>query len=167
MFNGNVFKYGDNVDTDVIIPARYLNAPSPEELAKHCMEDIDAGFTSKVQPGDIIVGGANFGCGSSREHAPIAIRACGVRCVIAASFARIFYRNSINIGFPILECPEAAAAIQNGDSVSVDFDSGKIHDETTGQDFQAVAFPAFINRIIEHDGLLPYLKARQDAEEGK
>lgn len=167
MFTGKVFKYGDNVDTDVIIPARYLNAPSPEELAKHCMEDIDAGFTARVQPGDIIVGGANFGCGSSREHAPIAIRACGVRCVIAASFARIFYRNSINIGFPILECPEAAAAIQNGDSVSVDFDSGKIHDETTGQDFQAVAFPAFINRIIEHDGLLPYLKARQDAEEGK
>ena len=167
MFTGKVFKYGDNVDTDVIIPARYLNAPSPEELAKHCMEDIDASFTAKVQPGDIIVGGANFGCGSSREHAPIAIRACGVRCVIAASFARIFYRNSINIGFPILECPEAVAAIQNGDTVSVDFDSGKIHDETTGQDFQAVAFPAFINRIIEHDGLLPYLKARQDAEEGK
>ena len=167
MYTGKVYKYGDNVDTDVIIPARYLNAPSPDELAKHCMEDIDASFAGKVQPGDIIVGGANFGCGSSREHAPIAIRACGVRCVIAASFARIFYRNSINIGFPILECPEAAAAIQNGDSVTVDFDSGKIHDETTGQDFQAVAFPAFINRIIEHDGLLPYLKARQDAEEGK
>ena len=167
MYTGKFYKYGDNVDTDVIIPARYLNAPSPDELAKHCMEDIDASFATKVQPGDIIVGGANFGCGSSREHAPIAIRACGVRCVIAASFARIFYRNSINIGFPILECPEAAAAIQNGDSVSVDFDSGKIHDETTGQDFQAVAFPAFINRIIEHDGLLPYLKARQDAEEGK
>ena len=167
MVTGKVYKYGDNVDTDVIIPARYLNAPSPEELAKHCMEDIDPDFTAKVQPGDIVVGGANFGCGSSREHAPIAIRACGVRCVIAASFARIFYRNSINIGFPILECPEAAAAIQNGDTVSVDFDSGKIHDETTGQDFQAVAFPAFINRIIEHDGLLSYLKARQDAEEGK
>ena len=167
MVTGKVFKYGDNVDTDVIIPARYLNAPSPEELAKHCMEDIDASFATTVQPGDIMVGGANFGCGSSREHAPIAIRACGVRCVIAASFARIFYRNSISIGFPILECPEAAAAIKNGDTVSVDFDSGKIHDETTGQDFQAVAFPAFINRIIEHDGLLPYLKARQDAEEGK
>ena len=167
MYTGKVYKYGDNVDTDVIIPARYLNAPSPEELAKHCMEDIDPDFTAKVQPGDIVVGGANFGCGSSREHAPIAIRACGVRCVIAASFARIFYRNSINIGFPILEYPEAAAAIRNGDAVSVDFDSGKIHDETTGQDFQAAAFPAFINRIIEHDGLLPYLKARQDAEEGK
>ena len=164
---GTVFKYGDNIDTDVIIPARYLNTQSSAELASHCMEDIDKTFITRVKPGDIMVGGANFGCGSSREHAPIAIRACGVRCVIAASFARIFYRNSINIGFPILECPEAAAAIQNGDTVSVDFDSGKIHDETTGQDFQAVAFPAFINRIIEHDGLLPYLKARQDAEEGK
>ena len=167
MYTGKVFKYGDNVDTDVIIPARYLNAPSPEELAKHCMEDIDPAFSTTVQPGDIIVGGANFGCGSSREHAPISIRACGVACVIAASFARIFYRNSINIGFPILECPEAAAAIQNGDTISVDFASGVIHDETTGQDFKAVAFPAFINRIIEHDGLLPYLKARQDAEEVK
>ena len=165
MVTGKVYKYGDNVDTDVVIPARYLNAPSPEDLAKHCMEDIDPTFAGKVQPGDIIVGGANFGCGSSREHAPIAIRACGVRCVIAASFARIFYRNAINIGFPILECPEAAAAIQNGDTVSVDFDSGVICDDTTGQRFQAVAFPAFINRIIEHDGLLPYLKARMDAEE--
>lgn len=167
MVTGKVYKYGDNVDTDVIIPARYLNAPSPEELAKHCMEDIDPAFTAKVQPGDIIVGGANFGCGSSREHAPIAIRACGVRCVIAASFARIFYRNSINIGFPILECPEAAAAIRNGDTVSVDFASGVIRDDTTGQTFQAVAFPEFINRIIEHDGLLPYLKARMDAGEVK
>ncbi len=167
MVNARVFKYGDNVDTDVIIPARYLNAPSPEELAKHCMEDIDPEFTAKVQAGDVIVGGANFGCGSSREHAPIAIRACGVRCVIAASFARIFYRNAINIGFPILECPEAAAEIQNGDRVSVDFDSGVIRDETTGRSYQAVAFPAFINRIIEHDGLLPYLKARQDDEEAE
>ena len=167
MAKGTVFKYGDNVDTDVIIPARYLNAPSPEDLAKHCMEDIDAAYASTVKPGDIVVGGWNFGCGSSREHAPIAIQASGAACVIAASFARIFYRNAINIGFPILECPEAAQAISNGDTVSVDFDSGKIHDETTGQDFQAVAFPAFINRIIEHDGLLSYLKARQDAEEGK
>ena len=164
MVTGKVYKYGDNVDTDVIIPARYLNAPSPEELAKHCMEDIDASFAAKVRPGDIMVGGANFGCGSSREHAPIAIRACGVRCVIAASFARIFYRNSINIGFPILECPEAAVAIQNGDTVSVDFATGVIHDDTTGETFQAAAFPAFIEKIIEHDGLLPYLKARQDAE---
>lgn len=165
MVQGKAHKYPDNVDTDVIIPARYLNAPSPEELAKHCMEDIDPAFTAKVQPGDIIVGGANFGCGSSREHAPIAIRACGVSCVIAASFARIFYRNSINIGFPILECPEAAQAIQNGDAVSVDFATGVIRDDTTGQTFQAAAFPPFIQRIIEHNGLLPYLKARMDAGE--
>lgn len=164
MYTGKVYKYGDNVDTDVIIPARYLNAPSPDELAKHCMEDIDASFATKVQPGDIIVGGANFGCGSSREHAPIAIRACGVRCVIAASFARIFYRNSINIGFPILECPEAAAAIQNGDAVSVDFDSGLIRDETTGAEFRATALPPFIGRIVEDGGLLPYLKARLEKE---
>ena len=164
MYTGKVYKYGDNVDTDVIIPARYLNAPSPDELAKHCMEDIDASFATKVQPGDIIVGGANFGCGSSREHAPIAIRACGVRCVIAASFARIFYRNSINIGFPILECPEAAAAIQNGDEVSVDFDSGLIRDETTGAEFRATALPPFIGRIVEDGGLLPYLKARLEKE---
>ena len=165
MVSGKVFKYGDNVDTDVIIPARYLNAPSPEELAKHCMEDIDASFATTVRPGDIIVGGANFGCGSSREHAPISIRACGVRCVIAASFARIFYRNSINIGFPILECPEAAAAISNGDTVSVDFATGKIVDETTGETFQAVALPPFIEKIVEHNGLLPYLKARMEKGE--
>ena len=165
MVSGKVFKYGDNVDTDVIIPARYLNAPSPEELAKHCMEDIDASFATMVKSGDIIVGGANFGCGSSREHAPISIRACGVACVIAASFARIFYRNSINIGFPILECPEAAAAIQNGDTVSVDFATGKIVDETTGETFQAVALPPFIEKIVEHNGLLPYLKARMEKGE--
>ena len=158
MVTGKVYKYGDNVDTDVIIPARYLNAPSPEELAKHCMEDIDASFASKVRPGDIMVGGANFGCGSSREHAPMAIQACGVRCVIAASFARIFYRNSINIGFPILECPEAAAAINNGDTVSVDYDTGVIVDETTGEKFQATAFPPFLQGIIAKGGLLPYLK---------
>ena len=164
MVSGKVFKYGDNVDTDVIIPARYLNAPSPEELAKHCMEDIDASFATTVKPGDIMVGGANFGCGSSREHAPISIRACGVRCVIAASFARIFYRNAINIGFPILECPEAAAAINNGDTVSVDFATGKIVDETTGETFQAVALPPFIEKLVEHNGLLPYLKARMDAK---
>ena len=165
MVTGKVFKYADNVDTDVIIPARYLNAPSPEELAKHCMEDIDPAFATTVKPGDIIVGGANFGCGSSREHAPISIRACGVRCVIAASFARIFYRNAINIGFPILECPEAAAAIQNGDTVSVDFATGKIVDETTGETFQAVALPPFIEKIVEHNGLLPYLKARMEKGE--
>lgn len=163
MISGKVFKYGDNVDTDVIIPARYLNAPDPKELAKHCMEDIDADFASAVRPGDIMVGGMNFGCGSSREHAPIAIQASGIRCVIAASFARIFYRNAINIGFPILECPEAAAAIKNGDAISVDFTTGVIVDETTGQTFQAAAFPAFIEKIIDCGGLLPYLKARQEA----
>ena len=164
MATGTVFKYGDNVDTDVIIPARYLNAPSPAELARHCMEDIDAAYASSVKPGDIVVGGWNFGCGSSREHAPMAIQASGAACVIAASFARIFYRNAINIGFPILECPEAAAAIQNGDKVSVDFATGLIADETAGKTFQANPFPAFINDIIEKGGLLPYLKARQKGE---
>ncbi|MCD7768784.1 MAG: 3-isopropylmalate dehydratase small subunit [Oscillospiraceae bacterium] len=162
MVTGTVFKYGDNVDTDVIIPARYLNAPSPAELAKHCMEDIDAAYAASVKPGDIMVGGWNFGCGSSREHAPMAIQASGASCVIAASFARIFYRNAINIGFPILECPEAAQAIGNGDTVSVDFSTGVIEDKTTGQTFQAAAFPAFINNIIEKGGLLPYLKDRQN-----
>lgn len=162
MVKGTVFKYGDNVDTDVIIPARYLNAPSPEELAKHCMEDIDVDFVKNVKPGDIMVGGANFGCGSSREHAPISIRAAGISCVIAASFARIFYRNAINIGFPILECPEAAAKINAGDEVTVDFATGVITDVTTGESFQATAFPEFINRIIENGGLLPYIKAKQE-----
>ena len=164
MVQGKVFKYGDNVDTDVIIPARYLNAPSPAELAKHCMEDIDADFVSNVNAGDIMVGGANFGCGSSREHAPISIRAAGISCVIAASFARIFYRNAINIGFPILECPEAAEKINAGDEVTVDFDTGVITDLTTGETFKATAFPAFINGIIENGGLLPYLKAKQAKE---
>lgn len=161
MATGTVFKYGDNVDTDVIIPARYLNAPSPAELAKHCMEDIDPAYAGAVKPGDIVVGGWNFGCGSSREHAPMAIQASGAACVIAASFARIFYRNAINIGFPILECPEAAEAISSGDRVTVDFSTGVITDETSGQTFQAAAFPAFINNIIAQGGLLPYLKARQ------
>lgn len=161
MAKGTVFKYGDNVDTDVIIPARYLNAPSPEDLAKHCMEDIDIDFVKNVKAGDIMVGGANFGCGSSREHAPIAIRASGISCVIAASFARIFYRNAINIGFPILECPEAAEKINAGDVVSVDFATGVITDETTGETFQATAFPAFINGIIECGGLLAYIKAKK------
>ena len=164
MYTGKVFKYGDNVDTDVIIPARYLNSPSADELAKHCMEDIDASFVNNVRSGDIIVGGANFGCGSSREHAPIAIRACGVRCVIAASFARIFYRNAINIGFPILECPAAAAAIKNGDSVSVDFDTGLIRDDTTGEEFHATPLPPFIGHLVDNGGLLPYLKARLEKE---
>ncbi|MBS6282951.1 MAG: 3-isopropylmalate dehydratase small subunit [Oscillospiraceae bacterium] len=156
----NVYKYGDNVDTDVIIPARYLNAPDEKSLASHCMEDIDAQFSSTVEPGDIMVAGANFGCGSSREHAPLAIKACGVKCVIAASFARIFYRNAINIGFPILECPEAAAAILPGDAVRVDFKTGVITDETQGRTFQAAPFPAFIDGIIESGGLLKSLKAR-------
>ena len=163
MVKGTVFKYGDNVDTDVIIPARYLNAPSPEELAKHCMEDIDNTYVRRVKTGDIMVGGWNFGCGSSREHAPMAIQASGAACVIAASFARIFYRNAINIGFPILECPEAAERIRNGDQVSVEFSTGVITDETTGETFQAAAFPPFIGKIIASGGLLKYLKARQDA----
>ena len=155
-----VYKYGANVDTDVIIPARHLNDPSPAALASHCMEDIDADFASTVQPGDIIVAGPNFGCGSSREHAPLAIKSCGVKCVIAPSFARIFYRNAINIGFPILECPEAAAAILPGDAVRVDFKTGVITDETQGRTFQAAPFPAFIDGIIESGGLLKSLKAR-------
>ena len=145
---GFVHKYPDNVDTDVIIPARYLNTPNAQELAAHCMEDIDPEFIHKVKPGDIIVGGANFGCGSSREHAPLAIKTVGVSCVIAASFARIFYRNAINIGLPILECPAASAAIQAGDKVKVDFDTGIITDETTGETFKAQPFPPFIQNII-------------------
>lgn len=159
---GKVWKYGDHIDTDVIIPARYLNAPDPAELAKHCMEDIDTSFAGAVQQGDIMVGGWNFGCGSSREHAPVAIQASGVSCVIAASFARIFYRNSINIGFPILECPEASEAIKAGDTVSVDTRTGVITDETTGETFKAAAFPAFIEKIIESGGLLPYLRDKQE-----
>ncbi len=156
---GKVHRYGDNVDTDVIIPARYLNTADPAELAAHCMEDIDQEFVKRVQPGDIIVADKNFGCGSSREHAPIAIKAAGISCVIAETFARIFYRNSINIGFPILECPEAAQEIADGDRVSVNFDSGEIVDETTGKTYRAAAFPAFIKGIIDKGGLLSYLKA--------
>ena len=155
-----IYVYGDNVDTDVIIAARYLNDPDERYLAAHCMEDIDPQFSSTVEAGDIIVGGANFGCGSSREHAPLAIKASGVKCVIAASFARIFYRNAINIGFPIMECPEAAAEIKAGDSVSVEFNTGKIVDETTGKTYQAAPFPEFINGIIENGGLMNSLKAR-------
>ena len=160
MFKGKVWKYGDNVDTDVIIPARHLNTTKAEELAKHCMEDIDQSFASSVQQGDIMVGGWNFGCGSAREHAPIAIQASGISCVVAASFARIFYRNSINIGFPILECPKASEAIRNGDIVSVDTKTGIIIDETTGESFEAKAFPPFIDNIISKGGLLPYLKEK-------
>ena len=155
---GTVFKYGDNIDTDVIIPARYLNTQNPQELAAHCMEDIDKTFITHVQPGDIMVGGENFGCGSSREHAPLAIKTAGISCVIAKSFARIFYRNAINIGLPILECPAASEAIANGDTVAVDFDTGLITDETTGQTFGAAPFPPFIQKIITAGGLLNSLK---------
>ena len=155
-----VYKYGANVDTDVIIPARHLNNPDPKALASHCMEDIDAAFASTVEEGDIIVAGPNFGCGSSREHAPLAIKACGVKCVIAPSFARIFYRNAINIGFPIMECEQAAEEINAGDQVSVDFATGLITDETTGKTYQAAPFPEFINGIIQSGGLLNSLKAR-------
>ena len=151
---GRVFKYGDNVDTDVIIPARYLNTASHAELAAHCMEDIDKDFVKKAQPGDIIVAKKNFGCGSSREHAPIAIKACGISCVIASTYACIFYRNAINIGMPILECPEAAEDIQDGDEVSVDFDTGLISNLTTGKTYQAQPFPPFIQNIIQKGGLL-------------
>ena len=158
--NGFVHKYPDNVDTDVIIPARYLNTPDAKELAAHCMEDIDPDFVKKVQPGDIMVGGANFGCGSSREHAPLAIKTAGVSCVIAATFARIFYRNAINIGLPILECPAASEAIREGDVVSIDFDTGIITDETTGQTFAAEPFPPFIQKIIAAGGLMNSLKEK-------
>ena len=157
--NGIVHKYGDNVDTDVIIPARYLNTSDHKELASHCMEDIDKDFVKNVNKGDIIVANKNFGCGSSREHAPIAIKAAGVSCVIAETFARIFYRNSINIGLPIIECPEAAEAINAGDDVSVDFDSGVITDKTTGQTFQGQAFPEFMQKIIKAEGLVNYINS--------
>ena len=157
---GHVFKYPDNVDTDVIIPARYLNTQDAKELAAHCMEDIDKSFTSRVQPGDVMVGGWNFGCGSSREHAPLCIKTSGISVVIAKSFARILYRNSINIGLPILECPAAADAIAAGDTVSVDFDTGVITDETTGAVFQAEPFPPFIQEIIAAGGLMNSIKAK-------
>ena len=156
-----VYKYGDNVDTDVIIPARYLNAPDEKSLASHCMEDIDAQFSSTVEPGDIMVAGANFGCGSSREHAPLVLRENGVSCVIASSFARIFYRNAINIGLPILECEAAANGIDAGDEVEVDFDTGVITDVTKGESWQAAAFPPFIQNIIKAGGLLKSLKERE------
>lgn len=153
-FQGNAFRYGRDIDTDVIIPARYLNTSDPAELAKHCMEDLDTTFVERVQPGDIIVAEENFGCGSSREHAPIAIKAAGVDAVIAKSFARIFYRNSINTGLAILECPEAVDTIKDGDEVSVDADTGTITDVTTGETFQAQPFPPFIAEIIEEGGLV-------------
>ena len=155
---GTVFKYGDNVDTDVIIPARYLNTANARELAQHCMEDIDQEYVKKVQPGDIMVAGWNFGCGSSREHAPLVIKTCGTGCIIAKSFARIFYRNAINIGMPILECPQAAEEIAAGDQVSVDFSTGAITNHTSGKTYQAQPFPAFIQNIIFAGGLLVSLK---------
>ena len=155
---GTVFKYPDNVDTDVIIPARYLNTPDAQELAKHCMEDIDADYVNRVKPGDVMVAGWNFGCGSSREHAPLVIKTCGTGCVIAKSFARIFYRNAINIGLPILECEAAAEEIQAGDTVSVDFATGVITDHTTQKTYQAEPFPEFIQNIIKKGGLLASLK---------
>ena len=158
---GHVFKYGDNVDTDVIIPARYLNSSDPAELAEHCMEDIDRDFVKKVKKGDIIVADKNFGCGSSREHAPIAIKAAGVSCVIAETFARIFYRNAINIGLPIVECPEAAKGIQAGDEVEVDFDSGIITNKTRGTSFQGQAFPEFMQKIIKAEGLVNYINGQK------
>ena len=158
--HGLVHKYGDNVDTDVIIPARYLNTSKHEELAAHCMEDIDTAFVSKVKAGDIMVAGKNFGCGSSREHAPIAIKASGISCVIASTFARIFYRNAINIGLAILECDEAASAIENGHEVEVDFDTGVITNVTTGDTYQAQPFPPFIQNIIEQGGLLNSISKR-------
>ena len=158
--HGKVHKYGDNVDTDVIIPARHLNTSDHKELASHCMEDIDTEFVKKVKRGDIMVGGENFGCGSSREHAPIAIKASGIDCVIAKTFARIFYRNAINIGLPILECPEASEKIQDGDEVSIDFDSGVITNETTGETYQALPFPDFIKDIMAKGGLIAQISGK-------
>lgn len=156
---GTVHKYGDNVDTDVIIPARYLNSTSPAELAQKCMEDIDPEFVKRVKKGDIIVANKNFGCGSSREHAPIAIKASGISCVIAESFARIFYRNSINIGLPIIECREAAAEIDAGDEVEIDFDSGMIYDLTKKTEYKGQPFPEFMQKIIKAEGLINYINS--------
>ena len=157
-FQGKTIKYGDNVDTDVIIPARYLNTSEPAELAKHCMEDLDADFSKKIKKGDLMIAGENFGCGSSREHAPIAILASGISVVIAKSFARIFYRNAINIGLPIVECPEAAEEIQEGDEVEVDLDQGIINNLTTGKTYQTAPFPEFIQKIIQAGGLVAAVK---------
>ena len=159
--NGKVLKYGDNVDTDVIIPARYLNSFDAKELASHVMVDLDPTFVDRLEPGDIVVAKANFGCGSSREHAPLALKTAGVSCVIAKSFARIFYRNSINIGFPILECPEAVDGIEEGDKVEVDFESGVITNHTKGTAFQAQAFPPFLQKMIEANGLVNYVNAKK------
>jgi len=157
---GRVWKYGDDINTDVIIPARYLFTTDPAELAAHCMEDLDPSFAGKVRPGDVIVAGRNFGCGSSREHAPVAIRAAGVACVIAVSFARIFYRNAINVGLPILECPEAVAALQDGDEVEVDVAAGTIRRVATGETFQAAPFPPFMQEILRCGGLVEYARRK-------
>lgn len=162
---GRVFKYGDNIDTDVIIPARYLNSSDPKDLAVHCMEDLDKDFASKVHEGDLIVANKNFGCGSSREHAPMAIKAAGVSCVIAETYARIFYRNAINIGLPIVECPQAAKEIAAGDQVEVDFDSGRITDLTLGKSWMGQAFPPFMQKIIAAGGLIPYINGQDDQGE--
>lgn len=156
---GKIIKFGNNIDTDVIIPARYLNTSDPAELAKHCMEDIDNTFVKRVVKGDIMVGGSNFGCGSSREHAPIAIKASGISCVIAATFARIFYRNAINIGLPILECPEAAEDLLEGHIASVDFTTGIICNKTTGKEYRAEPFPSFMQELIAAGGLVNYIKS--------
>ncbi len=154
---GFVHKYGDNVDTDVIIPARYLNSSDPAELAKKCMEDIDKDFVNRVKKGDIMVAGKNFGCGSSREHAPIAIKTAGISCVIAENFARIFYRNAINIGLPIIECEEASKEIEAGDEVEIDFDTGMIYDRTKNTEYKGQAFPEFMQKIINSEGLINYI----------
>ena len=158
--NGTVHKYGDHIDTDVIIPARVLNNPDPNALAAHCMEDIDRDFVNRVRPGDIMVGGLNFGCGSSREHAPLAIKVSGISCVIAENFARIFYRNAINIGLPVLECPDAARAAGMGDELAVDLDTGMITNKTKGETYKAVSFPPFMQKIISAGGLVPYTREK-------
>ncbi|KAB2953478.1 3-isopropylmalate dehydratase small subunit [Heliorestis acidaminivorans] len=163
-FTGKVWKFGKDIDTDAIIPARYLNTTSPEELAKHCMEDADPTFPQKVQKGDIIVADKNFGCGSSREHAPIAIKASGVPCVVAKSFARIFFRNSINIGLPIFECPEAVEGIREGDVISVDADQGVIFNQTTGQSYNVTPLPESMQKLIRDGGLMAYVKNRLEEQ---
>lgn len=163
---GTAHKYGDHINTDVIIPARLLNDPSLENMAAHCMQDIDPDFVKRARPGDMIVGGADFGCGSSREHAPVSIKAAGVSCVVAKSFARIFFRNAINIGLPVMECPEAADAISMGDRLEVDFDTGSIHNLTTGGRFQAAPFPPFMQKIIAAGGLVSYTKQQLGEGEG-
>ena len=161
-WKGTVFYYGDNIDTDVIIPARYLNLHTMEELAPHCLEDLDATFIDRVQPGDVIVAGENFGCGSSREHAPVAIKGAGVSCVVASSFARIFYRNAINVGLPILECPPAAARAESGHQMEVDLETGQVQNLTLGELYQAEPYPPFMMEIINAGGLVPYTRQRID-----